>query len=263
MNKRQIEKRISLIPDNNTINLYIEDSEYLYLFKKTEKIVIVTYILTDFIPDTESLKRTLKDNSHEALNSVCDLMYKSTDRLVAVQKIKSNFIKLVTQYSLAEISGFISRMNSQIIKDEINLIIKVINDFERELKDEQMPDLRQNYFDVSVRSKRQYMKPDKEMSYKRQTKRHFIKDKREVFGKLDNLNNSNIKDFKTTEDSDKREENVLDIIKEKGNVSIKDISSRIFDCSEKTIQRTLNKLIEKGKIKKEGERRWARYSILS
>jgi len=58
-----------------------------------------------------------------------------------------------------------------------------------------------------------------------------------------------------------REEAVLGVIKDKGVVSIKDISSVIFDCSEKTIQRVLQALIDKGQIKKEGERRWAKYQL--
>jgi predicted HTH transcriptional regulator len=59
-----------------------------------------------------------------------------------------------------------------------------------------------------------------------------------------------------------REARVIDVIRDKGIVSIKDISSVIFDVSEKTIQRTLNALIDKGQIKKEGERRWAKYQLV-
>jgi GTP-binding protein HflX len=42
----------------------------------------------------------------------------------------------------------------------------------------------------------------------------------------------------------------------------KAISTVIFDVSEKTIQRTLQLLIDKGQIKKEGERRWAKYQLV-
>jgi predicted HTH transcriptional regulator len=61
---------------------------------------------------------------------------------------------------------------------------------------------------------------------------------------------------------DDRETRVIDVIRDKGVVSIKDISTVIFDVSEKTIQRTLQTLIDKGQIKKEGERRWAKYQLI-
>lgn len=56
-----------------------------------------------------------------------------------------------------------------------------------------------------------------------------------------------------------RKGQVLEILKTNGSVSIKDITKTITDCSEKTIQRILNTLIEEGRVRKEGERRWSRY----
>ncbi len=64
------------------------------------------------------------------------------------------------------------------------------------------------------------------------------------------------------ESKDDREKRILEVIRDKGIVSIKDISSVVFDVSEKTIQRTLQLLIDKGQIKKEGERRWAKYQLI-
>ena len=54
---------------------------------------------------------------------------------------------------------------------------------------------------------------------------------------------------------------ILQVIREKENVSIKDISEIIKDCSEKTIQRELNSMIDDGVVLKKGDRRWSRYSI--
>lgn len=56
----------------------------------------------------------------------------------------------------------------------------------------------------------------------------------------------------------------LVIIKEirlKGQLTIRDLVDKITGCSEKTIQRDLLALVENGVLKKEGERRWSKYSI--
>ena len=59
-----------------------------------------------------------------------------------------------------------------------------------------------------------------------------------------------------------RQDAIQAVIAAKGKVSIKDISDTIKDCSEKTIQRELTLMIEKGLIKREGERRWSQYSLI-
>ena len=61
---------------------------------------------------------------------------------------------------------------------------------------------------------------------------------------------------------DLRKNTILEFIKGHNNVSIKDIVPNIVGCSEKTVQRELISLINENKIKKIGERRWSKYSII-
>lgn len=58
-----------------------------------------------------------------------------------------------------------------------------------------------------------------------------------------------------------RAERIKTVLEAKPQASVKDISEVITDVSEKTIQRELNSLIEKGQVIREGERRWSRYSV--
>ena len=57
-----------------------------------------------------------------------------------------------------------------------------------------------------------------------------------------------------------RAERIKTVLEAKPQATIKDIAEVITDVSEKTIQRELNSLIEKGQVVREGERRWSRYS---
>ena len=59
-----------------------------------------------------------------------------------------------------------------------------------------------------------------------------------------------------------RKDRILDIIKDKGEATIKDISSNVTDCSEKTIQRELIDLIKDNIILRDGERRWSKYKMV-
>jgi DeoR/GlpR family transcriptional regulator of sugar metabolism len=69
-------------------------------------------------------------------------------------------------------------------------------------------------------------------------------------------------EFKIKDSKSDRRQSILDVVKQKREVTIKDISSVVLDCSEKTIQRELNDLLLQGLIKKTGERRWSKYSVL-
>jgi hypothetical protein len=59
-----------------------------------------------------------------------------------------------------------------------------------------------------------------------------------------------------------RAERIRTVLEAKPQATIKDISEIITDVSEKTIQRELNSLIEKGQVVREGERRWSKYSAV-
>lgn len=59
-----------------------------------------------------------------------------------------------------------------------------------------------------------------------------------------------------------RQAQIIKEIKLIGQLTIRDLIGKIEGCSEKTIQRELLALVEGGVLKKEGERRWSRYSML-
>jgi len=58
-----------------------------------------------------------------------------------------------------------------------------------------------------------------------------------------------------------RSDRIRTVLEAKPQATIKDIAEIITDVSEKTIQRELNSLIEKGQVRREGERRWSKYSV--
>ncbi len=60
---------------------------------------------------------------------------------------------------------------------------------------------------------------------------------------------------------DGRKGRILALLRDKGSIVIKDISSVIRDCSTKSIQRLLSDLVQAGVLKTEGEKRWTRYTL--
>ena len=58
-----------------------------------------------------------------------------------------------------------------------------------------------------------------------------------------------------------RQSIIINILKRKKEIMIKDVSPLINGCSEKTIQRELSSMVDLGILKKIGEKRWSRYSL--
>lgn len=58
-----------------------------------------------------------------------------------------------------------------------------------------------------------------------------------------------------------RQNIIINEIKNKGQLTIRDLVGKIEGCSEKTVQRELLALVDSGVLKKEGERRWSKYSV--
>jgi Fic family protein len=75
-------------------------------------------------------------------------------------------------------------------------------------------------------------------------------------------NQINRKDKEQSVNTNNRKEMILNIIKQNKEVTIRDITSVITDCSEKTIQRDLSALVASGVLKREGERRWSKYALV-
>ncbi len=58
-----------------------------------------------------------------------------------------------------------------------------------------------------------------------------------------------------------RQSVIINILKRKKEIMIKDVTPIITGCSEKTIQRELAYMVELGLLKKMGEKRWSRYTL--
>ena len=85
------------------------------------------------------------------------------------------------------------------------------------------------------------------------------------FKKLDTVLSRNIRDIVTASDSinkrqDSRRNEILRLLSSTP-ITIKDISEKVLGCSEKTIQRELNSMLDDNVIERVGEKRWSKYKL--
>lgn len=263
MDKRHIEEEKNIVNKFNEYKEFIKDRHVSFVIRKTERIVYGVYMLSKFVPEHDPLLRDIKKTSHDLLETTSKFVSTTGVAQGDIDTAHTLLQYMSSLLTLTFISSYISASNIEIIKNEINYLHKHIE----ELSTQSASESGQLQFksDLFVVNQPKHHKNTEE-------KVSFIKDKeapvqarvapKVSFKKPIQIQVKSKSISAVSESKDDREKRVLDVIRDKGVVSIKDISTVIFDVSEKTIQRTLQLLIDKGQIKKEGERRWAKYQLL-
>lgn len=239
------------------LSIFENDHYFNYIYKKSEKISSALYMVTDFIQDSEPLKTEMRKKALSLINKSLSLSSgASAERKSLLSSIVQAALSLISFSHIAMLSGIVSVMNHQIIKRELELFIKIIEDRESPgklgknfvlssdlVKDEALLQMNkaQSAAKTSLDTSR-VQSPNQVIAYSRPPQvKHEIKSDRK----------------------NERQELIIATIRAKGELSIRDLSTVIKGCSEKTIQRELLALVEAGILNKTGERRWSRYSLVS
>jgi hypothetical protein len=216
-----------------------------YIIQKAQKIVSALYLVTDLIKDSEVLKWEIREeciifvsNAH-VLNSTLPGDKGETSHVLLL-----SLEKLISYLNVALISGVISRMNANILIHEIESIKNFIN---KNIEGIQLPGyiLSDSFFQTDAPAVTNLVNQKK-----------FNDTLRTANNNLETKVKIDVKDKKNG-----RQESILALLKKDSHLTIKDFAKVITDCSEKTIQRELISLVEKGLVKREGERRWSTYSL--
>jgi len=260
---------------SSPISCFEKDKNFVFLYKKSEKMVTAIYAVTNFFADSEPLKRTLREMSTDLLRSVSLLKdFVGGGESLPARKVQSVVLEIVSLLEVATKAGMVSEMNSQILSKEFNVLLGAIK--ERALLGGDKVVFPNEFFtvqkDTALLSDKTNVRGDENVSkteviYKGQDnyvapihKGHMaLPISREVKAPATTGAGVGVVEVK----KNARQNSILAIIKKKHDVTIKDISAIIREYSEKTIQRELLDLVSQGVLKKVGERRWSKYSMNS
>jgi len=229
------------------ISFFEKDGYFAFVFKKTEKLATALYLVTNLFSDFEPMKWILRKNVSELLSFVLGYKNGNVEKNVFLSEIKERVLDIVSMLQVASNSGLVSNMNFSILREEFLNLVKIFDESRLENAESSDTTLPKSFFDIP-----RNFSPN--ISVKERVDQTDLSDTN-IKDKMSENKNQSI--FKKTN----RQNIILGLLKKKKELSIKDISQTIRDCSEKTIQRELISLIESGAIKKIGERRWSRYSL--
>lgn len=245
-----------------SLGFFSAEEYLLYVFKKTEKITAALYLVSGLLKDDEPMKWQLRDQGMEMMSA--SFMASSNipgDKSSVIQSLFASAFETISILNVARISNLISEMNHALLVREIDHVVSVLKDRLAESAENAGYVLSEHFFqtpDMYSTGFRSVSKSAVEGSARGsqgQDSGFMIHDSRKTKG---------IEGHSTVQEKkSNRQEAIINVLKTKSNVTIKDLSKVIKDCSEKTIQRELIELVDKGVVKKEGERRWSRYSLNS
>jgi len=223
----------------------------MYIFERTEKIATAIAMISDLLSETDAIVVEIKSVNQTLI--ACVARFASYESESDKRELKRILLHLSALTSILAGAKKISHMNAELIKHAIVGLLTHIDT-------QAHTALGADYFDRQTFTFEQQGQND----YKGQSLTKDISQRTNQYKSVQKTNTNSVsdKDESNGQKINTRRSTILNVIKDKGNVSIKDISLIVKDCSEKTIQRELSTLMSLGMVERKGERRWSTYSII-
>ena len=205
-----------------------QDNPGHFVLLKLQKLSAALYLITNVIHDSDPIKWRLRDTSLSLLSQT------KSDHLLLGQLIPA-ISQVLSLIDIARLNSSVSTMNFDILKQEYQAIRQKLEEQNRPefLKQLAIPESGLEASNIV----RQLSSSIATKSINHQSVPRLI--------------------------ANTRRDGILKLIKQQGPISIKDIAKSVPGVSSKTVQRELAELVRAGLLKKEGDRRWSRYSALS
>jgi hypothetical protein len=257
-------------------SIFKKDKNVFFIYQKIKKLASAIFVITNYFDDNEPIKWSIRDLSARLLRQSISLSKNSSQvNFVAQTDAEESVLELISLLEVASFAGLVSSMNFSILQREIGDLLEKIGAVIENNKQSGFSE-NSNFFKIDEPTDNPNIIGKERNFFNNNLSHDLLKDNNNVLykGHLSEGDNrlghqdsdTNLKaklhNFSpVVVKKNKRQSSIINLLKRKKEVMIKDVSSIISDCSEKTIQRELLALVEGGILKKEGERRWTRYSL--
>jgi len=211
-------------------------------YRRVERIAAVAYVLTRNVSDNEPLKTKVREASHALVAATADLEQGFRPSQDSVrEKIEMQAHVLGTLIRLLALGGYISSQNMNLTLEALDDLVVFLRQSRHSLLSEKNPLTKGDLSPLEANGA-------EAMPTTRQPAAH-SQHKAESEPQVRTVKHGS------------RQETILTLLRKSGALGIKDIAAHLTDCGEKTVQRELAALVEQKKLKKEGEKRWSKYTL--
>ncbi len=250
---------------------------------KRKKLAKAIYLITSFVSDSEPIKWRLRTEALELLSDKFNLIFNgrrvatgrhlpaghdrrlsedlSYYRYPLLSDLSSKLEQIISLLDLALAGGFVSEMNFGLLKQETEKILSQIRTREGDR-------FLENYLllpeATSTHASQGHLSHKIESGDKGHYHTSFVPHQSATSKGLSEVSKGHIARSHiavSPRQKDGRRESIVNFIKGKSWTPITDIAQAVPGCSVKTVQRELSDLVDRGVLKKKGDRRWARYIL--
>lgn len=230
---------------------------FFHIYNRTYKLVAAVFVVVNLIDSDNDLRQRIERLALDIMSLCVNLKEANEQNSLNLNRdIEKNILEIMSLIDIASLSGLVSAMNGSILKQEFQAFLSELEMFMQSVG---------KTSSVSIENilKTDFVDTSRVDSSKLEKDTNMIPDsgasKNLALGQSNVLYVGQDKGHKR---KDTRKNLIFEYLEKHQNASIRDIVPNIRGCSEKTVQRELIDLIKEGKIRKTGERRWSRYSII-
>lgn len=224
-------------------NIFEKDIRRVYIYKKAERLARALHMIT---PAFES-SPALRNRADVVAINIIDAATLSPGQARAA--LARELLALSSVLSIANTSGMLSSMNADLIGREARLLLQEIAGYEEpRLFLSESPSLAELAKSANAGAERTSVSASAPAQ-------------KRAAAASESAQGHKGQPIKDSPSAASRRDSILAILKEKGPSYIKDISTLVRGVSEKTVQRELQSLVQEGRIRRTGERRWTTYSL--
>ena len=242
---------------------FLAGNHIVFVFKKIERLSSALYLLTNLWNDLEPLKWSIRQKNLDLIGEASRYHYEHLlSRAEVTNKLLSRVGEIVSLLEIAFSASLLSDMNLRILRDEYIYLVRVLKE-----KEDNFVTLPKGFFSEPLFEERiifaqMFRLPGQERTrgFHKGHKGH-IKDIVPEMSFNKKTRPLNKEKIIRINGAGARYDVIFNLVKNMGEITIKDAVSVIKDCSEKTIQRELISMTKSGLLKKSGERRWSKYSL--
>ena len=248
-----------------------------YISASVERLCACTELFSrEIVKDSLSYKKKLEEQGTKTLSLLCDVRFARVTRLEdTLDQLVSELLALQMLFRVGMQARIVSPMNYEIIAQQISDTVSLIHQQSSafaHVSSFRQVTLQPFFAGVADLAESDSMFPRSvtEPSQPRapvddQGQKTYSGENKSVVSSSATAHpttKSPVSDQSQKKKRDRRSI-ILSLLQEKDRISVKDVSERIVNCSEKTLQRELLSMVDQGLLRKEGERRWSTYLLAS
>ncbi len=222
-------------------SIFDKDIRKVFIYKKAERLAKAIHLITPAFKNTPALRNRADTIAVGIIDTA--ILFSTSSRNVLAREL----LALSSVLSIARTSNILSVMNADIIEREVQMLLQEVATYEEP--------------NISMEETQSFAQLLKKSSARGRANTNIKTTSTEVSPRTRKNVRSISKGQSNSEVKDNRKEAILSIVRAKGQVYIKDISTAIRDVSEKTIQRELASFVLKGVLVRTGKRRWTSYAL--